>query len=439
MILAFFTLIFQDFLILLATLILLTLLTYDILTTIYTSRTLDKKLFLQPSKIEVRTIAGKPAKIEIKTILKNRMPAKIILESPLPNSKTTTQAIKPGETKIEIEFQSQLADIYKTEKLPLEIIGPLKLVETTTEIPIQIEVKVYPRVVAAIIAALEYLVSTTPTPGLGIIPVKIKGPGLEYMETREYLPGDEMKRMDWKATARLGKLMIKDYHLEGIAAIHIIYDATAQTPLEKDQLATTLINMTLTAAKQEIPTALTIHNQKQIKLHTKPTNPQQILKIALKYSLETTKTTTQTIFELIEPATRNKIKTLLKHIDTELQNLKKFLEAELQALQHVALKQPYKTLTKILYEMPENTNHTIITTLNTNIIPLLEFAENVKTRNQKVTIIQPTQPWLHQKTLEEAYKTYQQYQKTLKTLQKHQITIHTTNKTNINPKYARKM
>ena len=243
------------------------------------------------------------------------------------------------------------------------------------------------------------------------------------METREYQLGDELRRVDWKATARLQKLMVKDYYMEGTSAIHVIYDATAQDPVEKDQLATTLINMALSAAKQETPTALTIHDQKQIKLHTKPSNPQQILKIALKHALETTKTQTQTIFELIEPTTRSKIKHILKHIDTELQNLKKFLEAELQALQHVTLKQPYKTLTKILYETPENTNHTIITTLNTNIPALLEFAENAKTKNQKVTIIQPTQPWLHQKTLEKAYKTYQQHQKILKILQKHQIKI----------------
>jgi len=352
------------------------------------------------------------------------MPAKILLKPPLPNSKITPQTINSEEIKMKIEFQPQLADVYKTEKITLEIMGPLKLTQKTTEIPIQIEVKVYPRFVAAVIATLEYLASTTtPTPGLGTIPAKIKGPGLEYMETREYQPGDELKRVDWKATARLQKLMIKDYYLEGTAAMHIIYDATAQTPIEKDQLATTLINMTLTAAKQEIPTALTIHNQKQIKLHTKPMNPQQILKLALKYALQTAKTPLQTIFELVEPTTRTKIKTLLKHIDEELQSLKKFLEAELQALQHIASKQPYITLTKILYEMPENTNHTIITTLNTNIPALLEFAENVKTRNQKVTIIQPTQPWLYQKTLEEAYKTYQQFQKTLKILQKHQIKI----------------
>ena len=357
-------------------------------------------------------------------MLKNKIPAKISLKPPLPNSKITPQTITLGETKVEIEFQPQLADIYKTEKLPLEITGPLKLVKTAEEIPMQIEVKVYPRVVAAIIAALEYLASaTTPTPGLGTKPTKIKGLGLEYMETREYQPGDELKRMDWKATARLQKLMVKDYYMEGTAAIHIIYDATAQDPVEKDQLATTLINTALSAAKQEIPTALTIHNQKQIKIHTKPSNPQQILKIALKHALETTKTQTQTIFELIEPTTRNKLKTILKHIDTELQNLKKFLEAELQALQHVTLKQPYKTLTKILYETPENTNHTIITTLNTNIPALLEFAEKAKTKNQKVTIIQPTQPWLHQKTLEKAYQTYQQNQKTLKILQKHKIKI----------------
>jgi len=66
--------------------------------------------------------------------------------------------------------------------------------------------------------------------------------------------------------------MIKEYYIEGASTIHIIYDATAQDLIEKDQLATTLINTAL-AARQELQTAITIHDQKQIKIHFKPLPP----------------------------------------------------------------------------------------------------------------------------------------------------------------------
>ena len=259
--------------------------------------------------------------------------------------------------------------------------------------------------------------------GTGTAQIKLRGPRLEYMDTREYQPGDEPRRIDWKATARLAKLMIKEYYMEGASTIHIIYDATAQNPIEKDQLTTTLINTALAATRQEIPTAITIHDQKQIKIHLKPLPPQQILKIALKYVLETIETPIETIYQLVEPITKTKIKTLLKHLDEEAEELKKFLEAELQAIHHATLKHPYTFLIKTTYNLPENTYHTIISSLNIDLAPLLEFIEKARAKNHKITIIHPTKPWLHQKTLEQAYKTYKQQQKTLEIIKKHEVTI----------------
>jgi len=243
------------------------------------------------------------------------------------------------------------------------------------------------------------------------------------MDTREYQPGDEPKRIDWKATARLAKLMIKEYYMEGASAIHVIYDATAQDPIEKDQLAAILINTALAATKQEIPTAITIHDQKQIKIHLKPTSPQQILKIALKYVLETFETPVETTHQLVEPVTQTKIKTLLKRLDKESESLKKILEAELQALHHAVLKHPYTFLIKVSYKMPGNTNHTIISSLNVDLVPLLEFLEKIRIKKHKVTIVCPAKSWLRQKTLEQAYQTYKKHKKTIEIIKKHKVTI----------------
>ena len=38
-----------------------------------------------------------------------------------------------------------------------------------------------------------------------------KGSGLTFSELREYQPGDDIKHIHWKATARTNKIYVKDY------------------------------------------------------------------------------------------------------------------------------------------------------------------------------------------------------------------------------------
>ncbi len=56
---------------------------------------------------------------------------------------------------------------------------------------------------------------------------KRKGSGYEFADLREYVPGDDLRRIDWKSTAKHGKLIIKEFDAEGIATIVIVLDASA--------------------------------------------------------------------------------------------------------------------------------------------------------------------------------------------------------------------
>ena len=55
-------------------------------------------------------------------------------------------------------------------------------------------------------------------------PTKIGGYGFEFKDIREYHSGDELRRIDWKASARTGKLMIIEYEKEAISDIVIVLD-----------------------------------------------------------------------------------------------------------------------------------------------------------------------------------------------------------------------
>ncbi|AHF79405.1 DUF58 domain-containing protein [Thermococcus paralvinellae] len=55
--------------------------------------------------------------------------------------------------------------------------------------------------------------------------------GLESMELyglREYLPGDDLRRIDWKASSRLGKLIVKEFLKEREGDVYIVLDATRE-------------------------------------------------------------------------------------------------------------------------------------------------------------------------------------------------------------------
>jgi uncharacterized protein (DUF58 family) len=54
-----------------------------------------------------------------------------------------------------------------------------------------------------------------------------RGAGIEFEEVREYTPGDEVKNIDWKVSARLGKPFIKLYREERELVVMLLVDMSA--------------------------------------------------------------------------------------------------------------------------------------------------------------------------------------------------------------------
>jgi len=54
-----------------------------------------------------------------------------------------------------------------------------------------------------------------------------RGSGIEFEEVREYTPGDEVKSIDWKVSARLGRPYIKLYREERELIIMLLVDMSA--------------------------------------------------------------------------------------------------------------------------------------------------------------------------------------------------------------------
>jgi uncharacterized protein (DUF58 family) len=61
-------------------------------------------------------------------------------------------------------------------------------------------------------------------PWPGIIPARTLGPGMEFYSMRGYVPGDDPKRINWKASARHRRLITNEMEAERVTDVMIVLD-----------------------------------------------------------------------------------------------------------------------------------------------------------------------------------------------------------------------
>jgi len=99
--------------------------------------------------------------------------------------------------------------------LPVRLLGPFALAWWSRRLPLQAQVVVAPD-------ALRRAVRTRGMSG-GARARSVLGAGAELHQLRDYLPGDPLARIDWKASARAGSLITREYsedqHLDVLVAV----------------------------------------------------------------------------------------------------------------------------------------------------------------------------------------------------------------------------
>lgn len=88
-----------------------------------------------------------------------------------------------------------------------------------------------------------------------------KGNSTEFSDFREYMPGDDLRRMDWNVYARLDKLYIREYMEEKEAVVSVLIDTSASMDYgakNKAELAKDLA---------AVVSFLALHNMDRVKLY----------------------------------------------------------------------------------------------------------------------------------------------------------------------------
>ncbi|MEM3739759.1 MAG: DUF58 domain-containing protein [Candidatus Korarchaeum sp.] len=397
-ILFIFYTVFQDGIFLCA--LILTLLTtlVSLISSFRRAMWIARHLNVKPEKVNLRMIAGSKEIISIK--ISSPKPVELLVDHPMKFCRVRPRRYVTSET-LSIEVEPKLAGLYGSNVLYVETVAFLRLFSVRSNLLFKMDIEVIPRIVPAVIRAVKLVTSSPSSSSLREIPLFHKiGEGEEYAETREYVPGDNIRHIDWKATARLNMLMLKQFHEEISGEVNIIYDLRVAGPISADFVATELVNLAATLSHQSVPYRITVIDKEGRIEVLKFNNWREALITAIKYALRSVKVDYTYLYDIVGPHSSEELALLLKIAGEDLR--------------------------VGLIEMRDKNDWTdaiIITCLIGDLTWLLDVWNEVSKRGGRLVVRVAPKVWLDSPTLEQAYMDYERQLNIIKTLRKRGIAI----------------
>jgi uncharacterized protein (DUF58 family) len=155
--------------------------------------------------------------------------------------------LKPFETKeIHYTIKPEERGKYEFNAINVFVSSPLRLIERRNTIEAYTLVKVYPSVLQ--MRKYELQVFSKTAIFQGIKKVRRIGNNNEFEQIRNYVQGDDIRTINWKATSRQNELMVNQYQEERSQQVYCIIDKGRSMRMPFDQLSLLdyAINSTLT-------------------------------------------------------------------------------------------------------------------------------------------------------------------------------------------------
>jgi uncharacterized protein (DUF58 family) len=150
----------------------------------------------------------------------DRLPRAVTPDSPLPELVT----VRPGEsTRVERPFTGAVRGDHPLGPVAIRVRGRLGLISRTIRVAMDDSIRGIPSVAAVRQSRLVSVQHRLRAPGLRV--VRPRGDGRNFANLRDYTLGDDPRHIDWKATARRGKVITREYSLEQGQQILIAIDA----------------------------------------------------------------------------------------------------------------------------------------------------------------------------------------------------------------------
>jgi len=200
-----------------------------------------------------------------------------------------------------------------------------------------------------------------------------------YYSSRDYIPGDSLRDLDWKATLRKRSLVVKVFEDEAYGGLSLIYDLRGPNKYVLDEIASALLSSTIYAINEGIDLSFVNISEES---SFKPSNNSDALMYVVKKVFEAEIFDLREFFEYTEPLSTKELRELLARIVST---------DKFEVVRKV----------KLL-----SSNNLMLSSLLYNVSEIISVAEESKRLGKMLTVVTPNKPWVGIKNLEEAYRTY---------------------------------
>ncbi|MCB1272379.1 MAG: DUF58 domain-containing protein [Microthrixaceae bacterium] len=173
-------------------------------------------------------VAGREA--ELRWTVRSGAARRVVLEvadSPAPSLRARSRRFRVviprnSVANVTTTFEPMRRGHFVLDRVALRIHGRLGLGARQREVPLRTELRVHPPFRSAREAELR--IRRARILEVGTRSARGLGGGTEFEQLREYGPDDEFRRIDWTATARVGKPVVRTYRAERNQRVLVLLD-----------------------------------------------------------------------------------------------------------------------------------------------------------------------------------------------------------------------
>ncbi len=217
-------------------------------------------------------VQGERAPVRVEIVSRARRPVELLLREGLDPALASgplrheASIASEGRTTWTYELIPRRRGNHRLEALWARVLGPWRLAWADVELLPAETARVYPQVRWG--GPVGRLLALAQRRQLGMTPTRIRGLGTEPYALRRYAPGDPPSKIQWKATARHGRLIVREDTWERGTRLMILLDcARAMASVEGERskldaaLAAALALTRVAAARGDRVTLLTFSNR----------------------------------------------------------------------------------------------------------------------------------------------------------------------------------
>ncbi len=197
---------------------------------------MDLKISPKPEEIDVgrelplKLSLGEENEVIIRVLNRSRKAVLVTVrdEFPLDFRSDRSELVAPVAAKSEAVLRYNVTPFRRGDfyfgGITLRYRGIMELTVRERFLSLPAKVEVYPNIKS--ISRFEISIRRRRLSEVGLKPERKRGSGTEFESLREYIAGDEIRKLDWKASARKNKLITKEFQAEVNQSILVALDCS---------------------------------------------------------------------------------------------------------------------------------------------------------------------------------------------------------------------